>query len=81
MDRPLRFQDHRWVGDKRSQVVHDVDHCTSPDVIDQLMAAGTYTCFGPDTAVEAANRGYKRCSACAGARQAAAADQALDEVT
>lgn len=79
MDRLTRFEDHRWVGDKRSQVVHDIDHCTSPHVIDELMAAGTYLCFGPDTPVEAANRGYKRCSTCSGAREASAAEHAADD--
>ena len=71
MDRPTRFEDHRWVGDKRSQVAHDVDHCTSPDTIDELMKSGTYLCFGPDTAAEARNRGYKPCSICSGAQESA----------
>jgi hypothetical protein len=74
MDRPTRFEDNRWVGDKRNQIVHDVDHCTSPEVIEELMSAGTYLCFGPDTSIEARNRGYKRCSACAGVREAAATE-------
>ena len=72
MERPTKFEHNRWVGDKRTQVVHDVDACTDPSVIDELMKAETYLCFGPDTAVEAANRGYRRCSQCDGARAAAA---------
>ncbi len=71
MDRPTRFEHNRWVGDKRTQVVHDVDNCTSPDTINELMEARTYLCFGPDTVVEARNRGYKRCGQCEGARRAA----------
>lgn len=74
MDRPLRFEHSRWVGDKRDQIVHDLDHCTSEETIAQLMEAQTYLCFGPDTDVEAANRGYKRCRRCDGARAAAEAD-------
>ena len=64
MERPIRFEHHRYVGDKRTQVVHDLDHCT-PDVIDELMEARTYLCFGPDTVVEARNRGYHVHGACA----------------
>ncbi|MEZ5138165.1 MAG: hypothetical protein R2702_17445 [Acidimicrobiales bacterium] len=57
MSRPTKFEHHQYVGDKRTQVVYDLD--TAPqDVIDELMEAGTYLCFGPDTLVEAANRGY-----------------------
>lgn len=74
MDRPTRFEHNRWVGDKRNQIVHDIDNCTSPDVIEQLLAAKTYICFGPDTLVEARNRNYKRCSMCTGVREAAAAE-------
>ncbi len=75
MDRPTRFEHNRWLGDKRDQVVHDVDHCTSAHVVEELMEAKTYLCFGPDSLVEARNRGYKRCSTCSGAREAAAAEE------
>ena len=74
MDRPTRFEEHRWVGDKRNQVVHDVDACTAPEVIEELLDAETYICFGPDTLPEARNRGYHRCGQCAGVRAAAEAD-------
>lgn len=58
MSRPTNFEDHRYVGDKRSQVVYDLD--TAPeDLIEELMEARTYLAFGPDTLVEARNRGYK----------------------
>ena len=26
-ERPIRFEHTRWLGDKRTQVVHDVDAC------------------------------------------------------
>lgn len=70
MERLARFQEKRWVGDKRNQVVHDVDSCTSPEVLDELVEAETFICFAPDTLAEARNRGYRRCDACEGARQA-----------
>lgn len=69
MERLERFEDHRWVGDKRNQVVHDVDHCTSESILDDLVEAETYICFGPDALDEARNRGYRRCSECEGVRQ------------
>ena len=60
MERPGRFEHHRYVGDKRSQVVYDVDAIEGDDekIIEELMEAETYLCFGPDTLVEARNRGY-----------------------
>ncbi|MGI8662434.1 MAG: hypothetical protein ACR2LQ_04375 [Acidimicrobiales bacterium] len=69
MDRPLKFEHNRWVGDKRSQVVHDVDACDCPEVIDELMKAETYLSFGPDTLIEARNRGYHRCGCCGSAAE------------
>ena len=74
MERPTRFEHNRWVGDKRAQVVHDVDNCTDEDAINELLQAQTYICFGPDTVTEAENRGYRRCRS-AGARAALAAEQ------
>ena len=59
MRRPSRFEDHRYLGDKRTQVVYDVDAWEDPAVIDELMAAETFLCFGPDTLAEARNRGYR----------------------
>jgi hypothetical protein len=71
MERLARFEDHRFVGDKRTQVVHDVDNSTDPEHLDELVAAETYICFGPDTLAEARNRGYRPCRACASGREAA----------
>ena len=70
MERPSRFEHNQFVGDKRNQVAHDVDACDAPGVIDELMSAETYLCFGPDTLAEARNRGYRRCDACPGVRAA-----------
>ena len=63
MERPVRFEHHRFVGDKRTQLVYDLDTWTDAAVIDELMAAETYLCFGPDTLVEARNRGYSLATA------------------
>ena len=59
MERPVRFEHYRYVGDKRTQLVYDLDTWTDAAVIDELMDAETYLCFGPDTIVEARNRGYR----------------------
>ena len=61
MERPGKFEHFRWVGDKRTQVVYDVDSLpdAQADIIDELMEAGTYLCFAPDTLAEARNRGYR----------------------
>lgn len=61
MDRPTKFEHHRYLGDKRSQVVYDVDAIGPEDeqVIRELLAAETFICFGPDTLAEARNRGYR----------------------
>ena len=54
----MKFEHNRWVGDKRVQRVHDLDHCDE-DVVGELMEARTYLSFGPDTLPEARNRGYR----------------------
>ena len=59
MDRPAKFEHHRFVGDKRTLRVYDVDDATDEAVIDELMASGRYLCFGPDTLAEARNRGFR----------------------
>jgi hypothetical protein len=60
MSRPIRFENHRFVGDKRTQVVYDLDASDLDEgVIDELMNAQTYISFGPDRLAEARNRGYR----------------------
>ncbi|WP_208028950.1 hypothetical protein [Rhabdothermincola sediminis] len=59
MQRPTKFEEHRWVGDKRTQIVYDLDNLDDESIIEELMAAETYICFGPDTLAEARNRGYR----------------------
>ena len=63
MGRPTRFEHNRYVGDKRSQVVYDLDLADGdPDVaarIEELMASEQFAAFGPDTLAEARNRCYR----------------------
>jgi len=62
--RPLRFEHNQFLGDKRSQVVHDLDATTDACGIPDLLASEQFAAFGPDTAAEAANRGYRPCPHC-----------------
>jgi hypothetical protein len=65
MSRPLRFEHNRWLGDKRSMTVHDLDAVTEACAIDELMASEQFASFGPDQLAEARNRGYRPCRHCA----------------
>jgi hypothetical protein len=61
MSRPTRFEDFRYLGDKRDQVVYDLD-TDDPDAqskIAELMASEQFAAFAPDTLAEARNRGYR----------------------
>ena len=58
MERPSKFEHTRFLGDKRTQLVYDVDNWEDPAIIDEIVAAETGLCFGQDTLVEARNRGY-----------------------
>ncbi|MCZ7527395.1 MAG: hypothetical protein M5U14_14055 [Acidimicrobiia bacterium] len=59
MGRLPRFEDNRYVGDKRRQVVYDTDLDLPEGLVDELAAVEQLTCFGPDTLAEARNRGYR----------------------
>ena len=63
MDQPSAFAHHRFVGDKRTQQVYDLDQVNDEEalaiVLDELMASERFLCFGPDTLAEARNRGYR----------------------
>jgi len=62
MSRPSMLEHHRFVGDKRSQVVYDLEQLEDPSVreaIDDVVAAEAYATFGPDSLAEARNRGYR----------------------
>ena len=62
MAKPTRFEEHRYLGDKRTQRVYDLDLIDTDDevaaAVDDIMAAESFLAFAPDTLAEARNRGY-----------------------
>jgi hypothetical protein len=61
MSRPAKFEEFRYVGDKRTQVVYDLDSDDpeSAAAVEELMTSEQFLAFGPDTLEEARNRGYR----------------------
>jgi len=59
VERPGRFEHTRFLGDKRTQLVYDLDTWTDPVIIDDIVYTNSGLCFGPDTLPEARNRGYR----------------------
>ena len=59
MERPGPFVDFRYLGDKRTQVVYDVDEAGDVDVVNELVESGHGLVFGPDSLAGARNRGYR----------------------
>ncbi len=62
MTRPARFESYRYLGDKRTQIVYDLDLTDDAglaDVIDELVKSEQFAAFAPDTLAEARNRGYR----------------------
>jgi hypothetical protein len=66
VSRPSRFEHNRYLGDKRSRLVHDLDQAVDACDIPGLMASERFAAFGPDSPVEARNRGYRPCGHCRG---------------
>ena len=58
MERHPKFEHSRFIGDKRTQLVYDLDTWDDPAIIDEIVAEGVGLSFGPDTLPEARNRGY-----------------------
>jgi len=58
MERPVKFEHTRFLGDKRTQLVYDLDEWNEQEIVDTIVAEGVGLCFGPDTLAEARNRGY-----------------------
>ena len=58
MKRPSRFEHTRFLGDKRTQLVYDIDEWTDEAIVNEISESGVGLCFGPDTLAEARNRGY-----------------------
>jgi hypothetical protein len=61
VERPTRFEHHRYLGDKRTLTVYDVDELDEAHagIIEELLASERFLCFAPDTLAEARNRGYR----------------------
>jgi hypothetical protein len=63
VSRPIRFEHFQYLGDKRKQVVYDLDLAAGDEqvaaAIDELMASEQFAAFSPDTLAEARNRGYR----------------------
>ena len=53
MDRLSNFENNRFIGDKRTQEVYDLDDSEESesmrDLIDELVENETYICYSPDT--------------------------------
>lgn len=63
MQRPGRFEHTRYLGDKRTQLVYDVDSWNDTTIVDDIVATNSGICFAPDTLAEARNRGYRLATA------------------
>ena len=60
MSRPGKFEDFRYVGDKRTQWYFDLDDPDlDPELVAELMESEQFAAFAPDTPAEARNRGYR----------------------
>jgi hypothetical protein len=65
VSRPRNFEDHQWLGDKRTQRVHDLDNIQPACRLDELLASEQFASFAPDLLAEARNRGYRPHHPCA----------------
>jgi hypothetical protein len=63
VQRPGRFEHTRYLGDKRTQLVYDIDTWEDAAIIDDIVNSNSGICFGPDTLPEARNRGYRLATA------------------
>ena len=59
MEHHPKFENSRFIGDKRTQFVYDLDTWRDGEAINEVVASGAAASFGPDTLAEARNRGYK----------------------
>ena len=48
-NRLVRIEEHQWLGDKRTFIVHDQDNVCDPAVLEDIAAAESWATFGPDT--------------------------------
>jgi hypothetical protein len=60
MSRPTKFEEFRYVGDKRTQWYFDLDDPElDEELVAELMESEQFAAFSPDTPAEARNRGYR----------------------
>lgn len=59
MTRPSRFEEFRYLGDKRTLRVYDVDDPANAEIVDDIVRSERFLAFSPDTLAEARNRGYR----------------------
>jgi hypothetical protein len=60
--RPSRFEHQKYLGDKRTQIVYDLDLLDDPEAdaaVQDVLASEQFLTFGPDTLAEARNRCYR----------------------
>jgi hypothetical protein len=80
MSRPLAFEHYRYLGDKRTQIVYDLDLYGVDDevtkAVDGVLASEKFIAISPQTLAEARNRGYRpdRSIRAAAKAEASAAD-------
>jgi hypothetical protein len=58
MEHHPKYEHSRFLGDKRTQLVYDLDSWDDEAVINDIVDQGVGLSFGPDTLAEARNRGY-----------------------
>ena len=51
MSRPTRFEEFRYLGDKRKQIVYDldIDDADAQEAIAELLASERFAAFAPDS--------------------------------
>ena len=63
MSRPTHFEHYRYLGDKRTQVVYDLDlygvDAAVTAEVDAVLASERFIAISPQTLAEARNRGYR----------------------
>ena len=67
MTRPALFENNQWLGDKRTQVIHDLDGAGVSCAIDDLLALEQVAALGPDCLAEPCNRSNRE-RLCTGVR-------------
>ena len=59
MDHHPKFEESRFLGDKRTQLVYDLESWDDDAAINEFVDLGVALSFAPDTLPEARNRGYR----------------------